>query len=176
MRSLQGSIPWNVTTQGRIDSVEPIEVTPTEQPALAELFSDLVRLETELWAVVDRRLQRDHDLPLSWFEPMQVMGRVPECRVADIARALSITVGGTSKLIDRIQAAGWCARTPNPADARSSVLTLTNAGRRRLAAARLSFERELECWFGAAAPPEELTAFAATIRAVRRHLSDDQGT
>ncbi|MEQ8718013.1 MAG: hypothetical protein RIE08_10425, partial [Acidimicrobiales bacterium] len=31
--------------------------TSTEQWALASLFSDLVRLETELWDVVDRRLQ-----------------------------------------------------------------------------------------------------------------------
>lgn len=156
--------------------MEANDGAPAEQPALAELFSDLVRLETELWAVVDHTLQRDHDLPLSWFEPMQVMDLVPECRVADIAHALSITLGGTSKLIDRIQAAGWCTRTPNPADARSSLLTLTRAGRRRFAAARLSFEHELECRLGAAVPPEELTAFAATIRAVRCHLSDEHGT
>lgn len=91
-----------------------------------------------------------------------------------LAHALSITVGGTSKLIDRVAAAGWCARTPNPADGRSSGLTLTNAGRRRLAAARLSFEDELESWLGAAVPPEELVAFAATIRAMRRHLANER--
>jgi len=33
---------------------------------LATLFSDLVRLETELWDRVDHRLRTDHDLPLSW--------------------------------------------------------------------------------------------------------------
>lgn len=151
-----------------------VGLSATAESALAMLFSDLVRLETELWDVVDRRLQRDHDLPLSWFEPMQVMDRVPECRVADVARALSITVGGTSKLVDRIEAAGWCARTPNPSDARSSVLTLTDAGRRRLAAARLSFEDELERGLGAAVPPTELTALAATVRTVRRHFANEQ--
>ena len=139
------------------------------------LFSDLVRLETELWDLVDGRLRRDHNLPLSWFEPLQVMERVDGCRVADIAAALSITVGGTSKLVDRIERAGLCARRPNPGDARSSLLALTPDGRRRLAAAQGSFEAELEAWLGAALSPERLDSLAATVRDVRRHIADRQG-
>ena len=139
---------------------------------LATLFSDLVRLETELWEMIDRRLRRDHDLPLSWFEPLQVIDRVPNCRVADIAETLSITVGGTSKLVDRIERAGLCSRAPNPDDARSSVLALTRAGRRVLLAARGSFDEELEARLGAAVSPEQLALVASTVRAVRRHLAN----
>ncbi len=143
---------------------------------LAKLFSDLVRLETELWDLIDRRLRRDHDLPLSWFEPMQVMDRVPDCRVADIAEMLSITVGGTSKLVDRIERSGLCRRAPNPDDARSSLLALTRAGRRRLDAAQRSFEDQLEASLGAALAPERLDSLASTVRAVRRHIADQRGS
>lgn len=143
---------------------------------LGRLFSDLVRLETEVWDLVDRRLRRDHDLPLSWFEPMQVMDRVPDCRVADIAQALSITVGGTSKLVDRIEHAGWCGRAPNPEDARSSVVTLTRAGRRVLNAARGSFDEELVVRLGAVVSPEQLASFASTVRDVRQHIANQQGS
>ena len=143
---------------------------------LAALFSDLVRLETELWDRVDRRLRSDHDLPLSWFEPLQVIDQVPDCRVADIAQALSITVGGTSKLVDRIERAGLCSRAPNPDDARSSVVALTRAGHRRLDAAHGSFEDELEAWLGAALPPERLHVLASTVRHVRQHIADQQGS
>jgi DNA-binding MarR family transcriptional regulator len=143
---------------------------------LAALFSDLVRLETELWDRVDHRLRRDHDLPLSRFEPMQVMDRVSDCRVADIAEALSITAGGTSKLVDRIEQAGWCDRTPNPDDARSSLLHLTRAGRRLLARAQRSFEDELETSLGAALPPERLVSLATAVRAARQRLADRQGS
>ena len=142
---------------------------------LAALFSDLVRLETELWDLVDDRLRSDHDLPLSWFEPMQVMDRVTDCRVADIAEALSITVGGTSKLVDRLEMAGLCTRRPNPDDARSSLLALTPDGRRRLDAARASFEGELEAWLGAALPWERLDSLASNLRDVRRHIGARQG-
>jgi DNA-binding MarR family transcriptional regulator len=71
------------------------------------------------------------------------MDRVPDCRIADIAVALSITVGGVSKLVDRIEHAGWCCRAPNPNDARSSVVTLSRAGQRVLDAAQCSFGDEL---------------------------------
>jgi DNA-binding MarR family transcriptional regulator len=143
---------------------------------LAALFSDLVRLETELWGRVDHRLRQDHDLPLSWFEPMQVMNRVPGCRVADIAEALSITVGGSSKLVDRIEQAGWCCRTPNPDDARSSLLHLTLAGHRLLADAQGSFEDELEASLGAALPPARLVSLARTVRVALQRLADRQGS
>lgn len=150
--------------------------TASSRIELATLFSDLVRLETELWDLIDRRLRRDHDLPLSWFEPMQVIDRVPHCRVADIAQALSITVGGTSKLVDRIERSGICSRAPNPDDARSSVLALTRAGRRRLDAARGSFEDELEARLGSALAPERLDSLASAVQDVRQHIADQQGS
>jgi len=141
---------------------------------LAVLFNDLVRLETELWDLVDRRLRQDHDLPLSWFEPMQVMDRVPGCRVADIADALSVTVGGVSKLVDRVERAGWCGRAPNPNDARSSVVTLSRPGQRMLHAAQGSFNDELAARLGAAVAPERLASFATTVRDLRHHIADQQ--
>jgi DNA-binding MarR family transcriptional regulator len=143
---------------------------------LATIFSDLVRLETELWDLVDRRLRRDHDLPLSWFEPMQVIDQVPNCRVADIADALLITVGGASKLVDRIERAGLCSRAPNPDDARSSVLALTRAGHGRLEDALGSLEDELEARLGAALAPELLDSLASTVRHVRQHIADQQAS
>jgi hypothetical protein len=93
---------------------------------LAGLFSDLVRLEIELWNAVDARLRAVHDLPLARFEPMQVIARTPQCRVQDIATELSITVGGTSKIVDRLEAAGLCRRQPDPDDGRSSLIELNS--------------------------------------------------
>jgi DNA-binding MarR family transcriptional regulator len=153
--------------------MEAKELGSSTRPVeLAGLFSDLVRLETELWDLVDQRLHREHELPLSWFEPMQVMDRVPDCRVADIAEALSITVGGASKLVDRIEHAGWCGRAPNPNDARSSIVTLSRAGRRVFSAAQGSFDDELATRLRAAVAPERLASFATTVRDLRRHLTD----
>ena len=141
-------------------------------PDLASLFSDLIRLETELWDLVEARLRRDHDLALSWFEPMQVIDRTPGCRVIDIAEALSITIGGTSKLVDRIQNAGWCERSPNPDDGRSSTIRLTRAGRRLLTAARRTFTDEVGIRLAEPLSTTELQRFAATVRKLRTHVDE----
>jgi DNA-binding MarR family transcriptional regulator len=134
---------------------------------LQVLFSQLVRFETELWDAVDARLRADCDLPLSRFEPMQVISRRTNCRVYDVADELSITVGGTSKLIDRIEASGYCRRRPNPQDRRSSIIELTGAGKRVLAKATTSFEAELQVWFGSAQSERQLRQLTTTLEKLR---------
>jgi DNA-binding MarR family transcriptional regulator len=135
------------------------------------LFSDLIRFETELWTHVDARLRDECDLQLTWFEPMQIMSRVRACRVYDIAEALSITIGGTSKLVDRIEAATLCRRRAHPTDRRSSIIELTPAGRRLLAKAEVVFEDELQRRLGSSISAEALAQFALTIRTLRSALS-----
>jgi DNA-binding MarR family transcriptional regulator len=112
-------------------------------PGLQTVFSVLIRFETELWNAVDARLRADCDLPLSRFAPMQVVTRHGGCRAHDIADGLSMTVGGNSKLVDRIEASGYCIRSPNPGDRRSSIIELTPAGKGVLARATAVFEDEL---------------------------------
>ena len=127
---------------------------------LRRLFNDIIRFEIEIWNAVDARLKREFDLPLTHFEPMSVMAGQPGCRVYDIASELGITTGGASKLVDRIEASGYCRRLPNPADRRSSLLDLTPEGRR-------VFDEELQRWLGAAVPERTLRQFAATLARLR---------
>jgi len=134
---------------------------------LRRLFTDIIRFEIELWNAVDARLKSEFDLPLTHFEPMSVIDSMPGCRVYDIATELGITTGGTSKLIDRIEANGYCRRLPNPADRRSSLLELTEEGKRIFAAAGEAFDEELQCWLGAAVPERTLRQFAATLTRLR---------
>ena len=134
---------------------------------LRGLFNDLIRFEIELWNAVDARLKSEFGLPLTHFEPMSVMDRLPGCRVYDIASELGITTGGVSKLVDRIEASGYCRRRPNPADRRSSLLELTPGGRRVFAEAGVAFDEELQRWLGDPVPERTLRQFAATLARLR---------
>ncbi len=134
---------------------------------LRGLFSEIIRFEIELWNAVDARLKNEFDLPLTHFEPMSVIDRLPGCRVYDIASELGITTGGTSKLVDRIEASGYCRRLPNPEDRRSSLLELTPAGKRLFAEAGEAFDDELERRLGAAVPERTLRQFGATLTRLR---------
>ncbi len=134
---------------------------------LKALFSELIRFETDPWNGVDARLRSEHDLQLTWFEPMQLMAKYPACRVYDIKEDLSITIGGTSKLVDRIEAAGLCHRRANPDDRRSQIIGLTPAGRRLLAKATKTFEDELEARLGSVVTARSLDEFNATLTKLR---------
>ena len=138
---------------------------------LAGLFRDLVRLETELWNRVEARIQDAHGLPLAWLEIMQVVSTTRDCRVLDIARALSITVGGASKVVDKVEAAGLCRRQPNPTDGRSNLIRLTDPGARRLEAANATFAGALAAFVGTAAPAGEFAQLSVTLRRLRHHLA-----
>lgn len=131
------------------------------------VFHDLVQLEIELWNAVDARLRAECDLQLTWFEVMQLLARRSECRIQDVAEEFGITVGGTSKVVDRIEAAGYCRRRANPNDRRSSLVELTPAGRRLVARAMKVFEAELVARIGSVLPEQELETFAATLSALR---------
>jgi DNA-binding MarR family transcriptional regulator len=138
-----------------------------EQPDLARLFGDLVRFETELWNALDEVLRSDPGLPLAWFEPMRFIHERGSSRVNDIAEEFGITVGGVSKVIDRIEAAGHCRRRPNPSDRRSSLIELTPAGRRLLSKARVSFDEVLEARLASGLSASALTQLARTLRKLR---------
>ena len=144
-------------------------------PDLKILFSELVRLETELWDAVEERLKKDHGVNLPTYEFVQVISRVPDCRVQDIAAGLSITVGGTSKIVDRIEAAGLCARRANPGDRRSSIIELTPAGKRLASRAAATVEDELRRRIGTALPDRSLAQLTRTLTKLRGHLQPADG-
>jgi MarR family transcriptional regulator, organic hydroperoxide resistance regulator len=136
-------------------------------PDLRQLFNDIIRFEIELWNAADVRLRHEFQLPLPQFEPMSVIDRLPGCRVYDIATELGITTGGVSKLVDRIEARGYCRRLPNPADRRSSLLELTAEGKRVLTEAGVAFDEELQRMLGSAVPERTLRQFAAVLVRLR---------
>lgn len=146
-------------------------------PDVKTFFHELVYYEVELWDAVDARLQEECGLPLTWFEIMDLLNRLPDARVQDIAAAFSISVGGTSKVVDKLEASGHCARRPNPADRRSSVIELTDQGRATLERAAAVFDRELAARIGSVVSEKELDRAFATIAALRsagRELDGDR--
>ena len=111
---------------------------------LPALFADLVRLEIELWDAVEARLRAELGVGLGTAQTLAVVAAVQDCRVHDIVRGLSITVGGASKTVDRLERSGLVARRPHPSDRRSSVITLTRAGATTHAKAQRLIAAELD--------------------------------
>lgn len=115
------------------------------QPDRIQWLSDLIRAEIALWNRVDDRLRQEHNVSLAVFEVLHFAGEAQEgsLRVGDLARAVGITVGAASKLIDRVKAAGLISRQPDAEDRRASRIALTETGRHTLDAATITYTAEL---------------------------------
>jgi DNA-binding MarR family transcriptional regulator len=140
--------------------------------------TDLVRLEIALWDRVDARLRESHELPLAFFESLLFISRArgSSMRVGDLARALRVTVGGTSKLVDRIERAGLIARQPDPEDRRASRVALTTAGKRRLTAAVKTYEAEVAGILGGVLRPEEQRQMSDYVSRLLTAIDNGDGT
>ncbi|MCU1435529.1 MAG: MarR family transcriptional regulator [Pseudarthrobacter sp.] len=132
-----------------------------------QLFSELTRLETELWDALDARLRTECDLPLGRFEAMVVVEKLGACRILDVSGALAITVGGASKLIDKLEQSQFCRRKNNPDDRRSSLIELTAEGTALFHRARKVVDAELNDRFRPVLTDQEAAQLAALLGRVR---------
>jgi MarR family transcriptional regulator, multiple antibiotic resistance protein MarR len=139
---------------------------------LARVFGDLVRYETRLYNALEKRLRAEHGLTMGQFEFLRFIDGRDDCRVNDLAQDIAITVGATSKAVDRLEAAGWVSRRPNPANRRSSLLALTPAGRRLLAAATPTVEAGLQTWLADPLGARGLDQLATSLARLRQLMAD----
>src|SRR5436305_15304132 len=89
-------------------------------------------------AAVTERVQKAlvaADLPpLSWFEMLWAVKRSPtgRPRMSELAEWLTLSRGGITKLVDRLQEPGYLARVHCAEDRRSVQAELTPAGEKML--------------------------------------------
>src|SRR4051794_41697873 len=69
------------------------------------------------------------DLSPVQLRALTVLQETPRANLNDLAQAMGVTVSTTSRLVDRLVAAGLVNRTPSPQTRRGISLGLTPAGR-----------------------------------------------
>jgi DNA-binding MarR family transcriptional regulator len=84
--------------------------------------------------------------PLSWFEVLSAVKHSPNGRprMSELAEWLTLSRGGITKLVDRLQDAGCLERVSCAEDRRGLQAELTPAGERLLEEMRSIYEAELE--------------------------------
>src|SRR3954463_15420745 len=113
-------------------------------------------------ARVTRAISRDlaeADLPdLSWYDLLWALYRAPErrLRVNELAREVVLSPTAMSRFVDRVEAAGYVRREPDPADRRALRVALTDDGiallRRMWPVYQAGIERYFLEHLGAGAP------------------------
>ena len=113
-------------------------------------------------AHVTRAISRDladAGLPdLSWYDLLWALYRHPDrrLRVNELAREVVLSPTAMSRFVDRVEAAGYVRREPDPADRRALQVTITPEGvdllRRMWPVYAAGIERHFAAFLGKSAP------------------------
>ena len=147
--------------------------TKSVRDEAARFFDDLARCETRLYNGVGDDLAREHGIVASQFEFLRFFRDHPGSRVVDVAVNFAAGMGAISKGVDRLEQRGLVARHPNPADGRSSLISLTRAGGEVVAAAEHTFDERLSELLSTLTV-EQISTMGATLAALRASLERDR--
>ena len=145
---------------------------------------DLVGNHLKAWravvtshAAVTDRVQKAFaaaDLPpLSWFELMSAVRQSANGRprMSELAEWLTLSRGGITKLVDRLQDAGYLERVSCSDDRRSLQAELTPAGERMLEEMRVVYSAEVERYLRSISA-EEAELLASVLGRVTQSTCD----
>jgi DNA-binding MarR family transcriptional regulator len=133
-------------------------------------------LATELRLVVGRLQRRLRQQSIGELTPSQLSALTSVEKhgpvlLGELARIEAVAPPTLTKIVGRLEELALVARQPNPADARSSHLTITASGTARLAQVR----RERTAWLHerlAALTAEDRKALVAAVPVLARLLED----
>jgi len=140
-----------------------------ERPDLDHSPIGVVGRVSRLARELERRLEpvyREHGLEPGWHDLLATLRRNGppfRMRPTDLTSTLMLTSSGTTKRLDRLEAAGLIAREPDPGDRRGTLIALTDKGRELidgLTPQHLANEDRLL----AALAPDERAALAGLLR------------
>ncbi len=115
----------------KLDHTEPAHAAPRIPHYANDVTQSLVRV-TQIWMSVDYHAQFGRasgipDEPHAVAAIFQLVWRGP-VRPTRLAAALGISAAATSRLIEALANAGLVTRTPDPDDARATLIVLTDQG------------------------------------------------
>lgn len=123
-----------------------------ERPATRRFLYGFWALRQRMVRHAGPTMKRLHGLDLGDFFLLDVVAR-EQLSPTEIARHLELPAPAVSRRVEALERLSLIARALDPNDARRHVLSLTAAGRTRLAEAATTVERETESFLDVLDPP-----------------------
>ena len=144
---------------------------PNMYPIRRKAATNTLHAALILKATVENQLQERTGLLLADNEALLNLAATDKpMRTSDVAERLILSPGGTTKVIDRLEAKGYVKRLPQPGDRRATILEITHAGQHIMAHARAVIDEQLKEIWAKHITDEE----AAVIVAVTERVINDQ--
>ena len=113
-----------------MDPQEPHWLDAEETQAWRALAKTLFRLPTAL----DAQLRRDAGISHFEYEVLALLSEAPDrtLRMSELAMWAGGSLPRLSQVVARLEQRGWVRRTPDPADGRYTLATLTDQGQAKV--------------------------------------------
>ena len=153
------------------------QVLTTQVPPTPELASwtRLLRAHATLTRTVNSQLEAEHGLALNEWEVLLRLGRAPERRLkrVELASQLLLTPSGITRLLERLETAGWVEKASCPTDGRVTYAVLTGAGLAKLGEAAETHVAAIQALFSERFTPEELETLGSLLARLPGGAGDD---
>jgi DNA-binding MarR family transcriptional regulator len=118
---------------------------------------------------LEHELQRERNMPLTWFDVLAQLEGAPQGRMKmrDLADSVLLSKSGVTRLVDRMERAGLIERGPCPTDRRIVYASITREGRKRFAAAAPVAIRGVDEYFTGPLEPGERKALVSALTKIQ---------
>jgi DNA-binding MarR family transcriptional regulator len=109
----------------------------TSEPLWRQAMNHMLHFAFVLKAEIEAELGQDLSIGLADHEALiNIRESGGSLRMTDIADKLVLSRGGITKLVDRLEQAGYVARVPSAEDRRVTMVEITKSGRATVARSR----------------------------------------
>jgi DNA-binding MarR family transcriptional regulator len=131
-------------------------------------WASVLKVHAAVVPELDRRLQQEHGLPLTWYDVLLELNAAPARRLtmSELGQRAVVSRTRVSRVVDELVKAGHVERAANPDDGRSAYAVLTAQGRRLLRTAAPTYLSGIEELFGRHLRPEDARTVAAALTGV----------
>lgn len=153
------------------------EISTAREAADDDLILGFGRLQGaahRLEYVLGRAIEEEFGISHLVFEALLILGRAgdPGLSMTAIGREQVLTSGGTTRLVDRMEAAGLVERTGDPGDRRSRLVRLTALGERTVVRAARVHRANIERHFVQPLPASHRKRFMDDLRILSHSARD----
>ena len=126
--------------------------SPTVAPFTAQeltAWRGMLQIHARVTQELDAQMRHEHGMSVSTYEVLMFLDDAPgnRMRMSDIAANALLSRSGCTRLVDRLMESGYVTRHADTTDGRGLFAQLTDAGRTKIAAARVTHREGVRRFF-----------------------------
>jgi DNA-binding MarR family transcriptional regulator len=143
---------------------------PSRKKLAADAWGALLQVHAALVPSLDKAVQSQTGLPLSWYDVLLELANEPQgrLRMSDLAERVVLSRTRVSRLVDELVARGLISKEDHPDDRRSAYAVITKAGLAEFRAAAPVYVRAIESQFASNLTDEDLELVAQILNKIQK--------